>query len=83
MESKMRVGAYYVDNEENIYKCLAIYSNHHYSEAVMQLTGDLSSQASFYFVFYRSNYAWVDRENPDYKLMEETYIFPSLVESVQ
>jgi hypothetical protein len=79
MECNVEVGKYYIDNEETIYKCVAYHTTGHYSEAVLQLQGHLESQANFFFVFYKAHYAWVDRENPDYKLMDEVAIFPSLV----
>ena len=83
MQTKPQVGKHYMDNEENVYKCIATMTKGPYSEAVMQLTGRLESQAAFYFVFYCSQYAWLDRENPDFKLLEEVEIFPSLVELPQ
>lgn len=75
----IKAGNYYIDNEENIYKCISTYGSERYSEAVMHLQGDLNGQTNYFFVFYRNLYAWVDRECPDFKLMDEVLYYPHVV----
>lgn len=70
-------GKYYLDNDDNVYKCLVVKSLGDYTEAVMEIMGE--DLALIYAVFYRTNWAWLDRECPDFKLIEEVEYFPSVV----
>lgn len=73
------VGNYYEDNDEVIYKCLAVKQVGDYAEAVMEVMGTPTPMTFVYAIFYRSNWAWCDRENPDFRLIHEVDYFPSIV----
>ena len=73
-------GSYYIDNDEVVYKCLVVKSTGDYSETVMEVQGEIGAGTFLYAIFYRSNWAWIDRENPDFRLTEEVNYFPSLVQ---
>jgi len=75
------VGRFYMDNEENVYLCLhRARSNRTYEECVMMLQGhNLGGNAYVYCVFYRTNYAWLDRENPEFRLIEEVDYYPHMI----
>jgi hypothetical protein len=75
------LGKFYADNEDNIYRCIALASGPDgYAEAVMKLEGYSGTTTIMFCVFYRSHYAWMDRENPDYRLSEEVDYFPHVVQ---
>lgn len=74
---ELEVGHHYLDNDDTVFRCLAVRIGSSYSEAVLEAVGDVGMP--MFAIFYRSNYAWLDRENPDFKLMEEVDYFPSVV----
>jgi hypothetical protein len=75
---ELQIGSFYIDNDEVVYRCIALRGTPVYAEAVMEVMGDTSNTMLF-CVFYRSNWAWMDRESPDYRLVEEVEYFPHLV----
>lgn len=75
----LRIGGFYLDNDEVLYECIAIRETDRYSEAVMRVMGEPGSNYMFYSIFYRSNWAWCDRESPDFRLTEEVEYVPSIV----
>lgn len=77
------IGKHYIDNDETPYKCIAIKQAEGYSEAVMELVGSPEFGTLFYAIFYRSNWAWLDRENPDFRLVEEIEFFPQGVPNIE
>lgn len=75
----LRIGGYYIDNDEVLYECIALRETDRYSEAVLKVMGEPGSNYMFYSIFYRANWAWMDRENPDFRLTEEVEYLPRLV----
>ena len=76
---ELEVGKFYIDNDENVYRCVAIATGQGaYVEAVLRLEG-YTSGSYIFAVFYRSHYAWLDRENPDFRLTEEVEYYPHSV----
>ena len=76
---------FYCDNEENIYRCIALKAGKDgYAEAVLEMQGnvDFGHSALFFSIFYRSHYAWLDRENPEFRLTEEVHYTPHVVRGV-
>ena len=78
---ELEVGKFYIDNDECVYRCIAMSNirGGAYQEAVLKLEGYENTNAIIFCVFYRSHYAWCDRENPDFKLVEEVEYFPHVV----
>ena len=75
---------FYADSEENIYRCIALKAGKDgYAEAVLEMQGNVEFGHSslFFSVFYRSHYAWLDRENPEFRLTEEVHYTPHAVRS--
>jgi hypothetical protein len=72
--------SYYMDNDEVVYKCLVVKTTGDYSEAVLEVQGETSAGTFLYAVFYRANWAWIDRENPDFRLTEEVEYYPRVVQ---
>ena len=73
---------FYTDNEENVYRVIALKSGKDgYAEVVLEMQGDVDYGHStlFYSVFYRGHYAWLDRENPEFRLTEEVFYTPHVV----
>lgn len=73
---------FYCDNEENIYRVIALKAGKDgYAEAVLEMQGnvDFGHSTLFFSVFYRSHYAWLDRENPEFRLTEEVHYTPHAV----
>lgn len=76
---ELEVGKFYIDNEEIVYRCVAVATAERgYTEAVMRLEG-YTSGSYIFAVFYRSHYAFLDRENPDFRLVEEVEYYPHSV----
>jgi len=78
------LGKFYADNEENIYRVIALKAGKDgYAEAVLEMQGsvEFGHSSLFFSVFYRSHYAWLDRENPEFRLTEEVYYTPHAVRS--
>lgn len=79
---EVRLNCFYEDNETNIYRCIAIkLGADGYTEAVMEMMGDVSNSTLLFSVFYRNNWAYVDRECPEFRLTEEVYYTPHVVRS--
>jgi len=72
---------FYEDNEENIYRVIALKAGKDgYAEAVLEIQGESYSSTTLLFsVFYRSHYAWMDRECPEFRLVSEVCYTPHLV----
>ena len=76
------MGRFYEDTEDNIDRCVALaHGPDGYAEAVMRLEGYGATSTIIFCVFYRSHYAWLDRENPDYRMRGEVDYFPHLVQT--
>lgn len=76
----LRVGGFYLDNDEVLYECIALRESDRYSEAVMRVMGEPGCSYMYYAIFYRNHWAWMDRECPDFRLVEEVDYFPRMVE---
>ena len=71
---------FYTDNEENVYRVIALKAGKDgYAEAVLEMQGEFTHSSLFFSVFYRSHYAWLDRENPEFRLTEEVFYTPHVV----
>ena len=71
---------FYTDNEENVYRVIALKAGKDgYAEAVLEMQGEFTHSSLFFSVFYRSHYAWLDRENPEFRLTEEVLYTPHVV----
>jgi hypothetical protein len=75
----LRVGGFYMDNDEVLYECIALKESDKYSEAVMRVLGDAGNNYMYYSIFYRNHWAWCDRENCDFRLTEEVEYVPRIV----
>jgi hypothetical protein len=79
---EVRLHCFYSDQEENIYRCIAIKRGAEgYTEVVMEMMGDVSNSTLLFSVFYRNNWAYQDRENPEFRLTEEVFYTPHVVRS--
>ncbi len=76
----LELGHFYEDNDENVYRCIALASTiDGYAEAVLRMEGYADTNTMIFSIFYRSHYAWLDRENPDFRLTTEVDYFPHSV----
>lgn len=79
----VQIGKFYEDNDENVYRCIALKQGpDSYMEAVMEVQGYADNTVTstlLYCIFYFVHYAWLDRENPDFKLTQEVEYFPHIV----
>lgn len=76
----LRIGMYVIDNDEVVYEVIALRETDRYSEAVCKVVGVPGANYMFYAIFYRTNWAWVDRENPDFRLTEEVDYLPRIAD---
>lgn len=75
----LRVGMFVIDNDDVLYEVVALTETDRYSEAVCKVMGSPEAAYMHYAIFYRSNWAWLDRESPDFRLIEEVEYFPRVV----
>lgn len=76
----LRVGMHVMDNDEVLYEVIALRETDRYSEAVCRVLGEPGHNYMFYEIFYRTNWAWLSRDNPDFRLTEEIEYVPRIVE---
>lgn len=76
----LRVGMFVIDNDEVLYEVIALTESDKYSEAVLKVMGEPGFNYMYYSIFYRANWAWLDRENPDFRLVEEVDYVPRVVQ---
>lgn len=75
----LQVGMFVEDNDEVVYEVIALRETDRYSEAVCKVLGAPGAEYMFYAIFYRNNWAWIDRENPDFRLVGEVDYIPRIV----
>jgi hypothetical protein len=71
-----------MDSDDAVFRCIALNESDAYSEAVMEYQG-VASLGTKYAIFYRNHFAWMDRENPDFRLVEEVDYYPRVVDHVK
>jgi hypothetical protein len=71
---------YVMDSDEVVYQVIHLTESNGYSEAVLKVQGESANHALHYSIFYRTNWAWLDRENPDFRLVEIVDYFPMVVQ---
>lgn len=76
----VQVGRYYMDSDDAVFRCIAVHESNAYSEAVMEYMG-AANMGTRYAIFYRNHFAWMDRENPDFRLTDEVDYVPRVVEN--
>ncbi len=79
----VRIGGFYMDNDDVVYEVIALTETVKYSEAVCKVVGHPEASYMHYAIFYRNNWAWCDRENPDFRLTDEVDYVPRVVSKLQ